>query len=182
MIYHETSLSYRLDQLMKPENLPPFNLKWAWVLGYEGLYAVSENADIYSMKRMKILKHRISGNTKYLKIDLYKDGVRKTVNIHRLVYEAFHGKIPPNHHIDHINNNCHDNYLSNLCLMTNEDHIKKHKPFFCEGISLKYPYRKEFSNVYEIEQSGLDCNEIKKAIKKGQSYNGWYWFNRGGSE
>ena len=177
MTYHNNSFSYRLDEYMKPENLPPFRLKWAWVFGYEGLYAISEYADIYSMKSMKTLKPRKTGNTNYFKVDLYKNGQRKTYNIHSLVYEAFHGKIPANHQIDHKNNNCEDNRLINLELLSVENHIKKHQTFQCVGISMKFPYRKEFNNVYEIEQNGFNCKKIKQSIQSGTSYNHYYWFD-----
>ena len=107
---------------------------WKDVLGYEGLYQVSNYGRVKSLERM--VKHYPSGekvvseillkpyNTiKYLQVGLCKDGVRKTYSVHRLVWMAFNGEIPEGYEINHINEDKTDNRLENLSLMSHKDNI-----------------------------------------------------------
>lgn len=55
--------------------------------GYNN-YLVSENGEVYSIKSKKYIKPRINENN-YLIIDLYKNNLRKTYKLHRLVAQAF---------------------------------------------------------------------------------------------
>lgn len=177
----KTNLEYWLSKALDPDEYNQSHpIHWAWAYGYEGVYAVSELGDIYSMKLGRALKPRITGTNKYKKVDLYKDGKRKTQSVHKVVWQAFHGEIPEGHNIDHVNNNREDNRLCNLRLMTFEDHMLKHSNFYVKALCSTYPYEKEFTNLYEIKQAGLNINKIKQAMKSGTKYNGFYWFgNRG---
>lgn len=108
---------------------------WKDILGYEGLYQASNLGRIKSVDRTKIGKsgceviwkgrilHQYSnnGNNTYLKVRLSKDGVIKNHYVHRLVWEAFNGKIPELMQVNHIDENCHNNLLSNLNLMTSKE-------------------------------------------------------------
>ena len=47
---------------------------------------------------------------------------------HRIVWEAFNGKIPANLEIDHKDRNKHNNKLSNLRLVTHSDNLLNRKP------------------------------------------------------
>lgn len=49
---------------------------WADAVGYEGLYQVSNNGDIFSIKSNKILKQSHKG--RYKKVNLCKNGVVTT--------------------------------------------------------------------------------------------------------
>ena len=71
------------------------NEVWKDVVGYEGLYKVSNKGNVFSVGRRDsrgvkrggiILKPRYSGNG-YLQVDLRNNGKRKTKYIHRLVTE-----------------------------------------------------------------------------------------------
>lgn len=61
--------------------------------------------------------------------------VRKTVYVHRMVYEAFKGEIPEGMEIDHINTIKTDNRLENLRVVTHQENVlnpitlAKHKEF-----------------------------------------------------
>ena len=50
------------------------------------------------------------------------------VRAHRMVWEAFNGRIPSYLEIDHIDRNKHNNKLSNLRLVTHSENCKNKKP------------------------------------------------------
>lgn len=106
---------------------------WKDIIGYEGLYQVSNLGRIKSVDRYvkhpiyglmhikeRILKFGISGNG-YLIVGLYRDGKQTPKLVHRLVAEAF---IPnPNNltDVDHLNTNRTDNRVENLRWCTHKE-------------------------------------------------------------
>lgn len=85
--------------------------EWREVPGYEGLYEVSDWGRI--RRNGKILKTRNNGHG-YLHVDLCKNGLVKTINIHRLVALAFLQN--PNNYpqINHIDEDKTNNAVENL--------------------------------------------------------------------
>lgn len=77
---------------------------WAEIRGYEDLYYVSTDGEVYSVRRKKILKPW-KNEIGYLLVTLRKDGVKKNVRVHRLVAEAF---IPNPHGYPQINHKDED--------------------------------------------------------------------------
>lgn len=97
---------------------------WKDVLGFQGIYQASNLGRIKSFKygREKILKPRINARGYFL-VMLCKDGVQKNHYIHRLVYEAFNGKIPQGLVVNHLNEIKTDNRLENLEICTHKENI-----------------------------------------------------------
>lgn len=75
---------------------------WCDVVGYEGLYMVSNKGRIKSHTRMvdypdgtkrlaygKLIKRNIDSQTGYPRVHLSKNGISTTYNVHRIVAEAF---------------------------------------------------------------------------------------------
>ena len=95
---------------------------WKDVVGYEGLYKVSNKGNIHSLERLnsrgrkcggRMLKprHHAGG---YLRVSLYENGIKKDELVHRLVLEAFvenPNNLPEVNHRDEVKDN---NELSNL--------------------------------------------------------------------
>lgn len=90
---------------------------WKDIIGYEGLYQISNLGNVKSLRRNIILKPYLRGsraNNKYLCVDLYLNRKSNTQSIHRLVAEAFIAN--PNHlpEVHHKDENKLNNFVSNL--------------------------------------------------------------------
>lgn len=96
--------------------------KWKDINGYEGLYQISNNGNVYSVRRQSIMKPSNSSNG-YLTVNLYKDGGLKHYRIHRLVAEAFIPNTDNKPCVDHINTVITDNRLENLRWCTYEENM-----------------------------------------------------------
>lgn len=87
------------------------------IKGYEGLYAVDSNGNVYSLvtnasRRKRILKPYYKNG--YLAVHLYKDGKCKHFYIHRLVAEAFLENKSDYKEVNHIDCNKTNNSVGNL--------------------------------------------------------------------
>lgn len=99
---------------------------WKDVVGYSGLYSVSDQGRVRSLERkvrhgqgtMKIVKERIlkpSLNIKgYVKYTLNKNNKSETINSHKLVLEAFRCLKPKGLNASHKDGDQVNNELSNL--------------------------------------------------------------------
>lgn len=104
---------------------------WKDVIGYEGLYQVSNLGRVKSLgndktRKEKILKSSSDGKG-YLKFCLNSNQKRKTIRIHQLVAITFLNHAPCGHElvIDHINDNRSDNRVDNLQIVTQRFNVRK---------------------------------------------------------
>jgi len=102
---------------------------WKDVIGYEGLYKVSNLGRVKSLPRNgtikteRVLVQKIAWN-KRKQIALNKDDKRKSYCVHRLVAKAFLGLPKEKHEVNHIDGNPQNNEVSNLEWVTKSDNIK----------------------------------------------------------
>jgi hypothetical protein len=88
------------------------------LMGYEGLYMINKEGDVYGYKYKKILKQHINYKG-YLFVHISKENNGKTPLIHRLIAIQF---IPnPNNYpqIDHIDRDKKNNNINNLRWVNN---------------------------------------------------------------
>ena len=84
------------------------------IKGYEGLYKITDNAEVINIKTGQILKPW-TNNKGYKCVDLRKDGKRTHLLLHRIMAEAF-VQNPNNHpivlHLDNDKNNLNPTNLA----------------------------------------------------------------------
>ena len=111
--------------------------QWKYIIGYEGLYMISDFGRVKSLGQIvkrgrgvlfnmpeKILKLGLTQNG-YLHTSFYKGSIAKTMKIHTLVWDHFgetkrNGFVLQVDHIDEIKTN---NWIGNLRLLTSRDNI-----------------------------------------------------------
>ena len=163
---------------------------WKDIKGYEGYYKISNTGKVKSLARVRgkcnallserILKPRYDKRG-YVQYILYKEGIKKSIKSHHLVWEQFgdgkrSGRII---NIDHIDNDKKNNNIENLQLLTNRQNLSKgkinnnkssqytgvYKPKKLEGyqafitINKKHIYLGRFKT--EIEASDAYQNALK---------------------
>lgn len=108
---------------------------WKPVVGYEGLYEVSDKGRVKSIptsrKRGCIRKTPCTAQG-YPAVDLRHNGKRKTCTVHMLVLTAFVGERPPGYECRHLNGNRSDSRLENLAWGTpaeNDEDRRRHGTF-----------------------------------------------------
>lgn len=142
---------------------------WKDIVGYEGIYEISNAGIIKSIKnnknkKEKTLKHFVDNN--YHRVCLCKNGHKKRFMVHRLVAEAF---IPnPNNYpeVNHKDENKENNYVGNL-----EWCNKKY--------NMNYGTQKERSRLKNIE---TQKNPIFQMDKYGNIIKLWKSANRAQKE
>jgi hypothetical protein len=97
---------------------------WKNVIGYEGLYLVSNLGRMYSVKPKHLLKIYVNVLNGYCQIPLSKDKTRKSYRVHRLVAQAFIPNPFNKKEVNHINKNITDNTVENLEWNTGTENIR----------------------------------------------------------
>lgn len=171
--------------------------EWKDIVGYEGLYQVSNLGRIKSLGRYvnnnggleyregKIMKSA-KNNNDYLFIGLWKDGIRKNHTIHRLVAQAFidnPNNFPEINHKDEDKTNnrvenlewCNSKYNCNYGTH-NERMVKSHlKPILQFSKDGEFIRRWE-SGTQVKRELGFNQSNITKCLKgKKKTCGGYVW-------
>ena len=157
--------------------------KWKSIAGYEGLYEVSDQGRVKSLKygKEKILKPR-KHTCGYLQVGLYKDGQNKVSLIHRLVAEAF---IPNPNNLETINHKDEvktNNAVGNLEWMSQGDNVAYSQPQWAKRSVQMFDKKTgellaTFPSTHEAERvTGINQGSISKCcLGKLKSSGGYIW-------
>lgn len=158
---------------------------WRPIVGYEGLYEVSNFGRVKSLNYNHTGKEKIMKPNKdkggYLKVGLCKNGKRYQKLVHRLVAEAFLSNPYNLPEVNHINEVKTDNRVQNIeycdraynssygtrnerIAKTEMNHPKKSKIVF--QYSLDGTFIKEFPSVSQIEREiGFSHGNISRCCR-----------------
>lgn len=139
---------------------------WKDVVGYEGVYQISNKGRVKSLDRFCIFNgsRRIRrgnimkpfDNRGYLRVGLYKDSKQKKLFIHRLVAEAFIPRPAGKDFINHIDGDPKNNRIENLEWCTpRENTIHAYKT----GL-MPFGYKGEEGVIISDYNSGYHMSEI----------------------
>ena len=87
--------------------------EWKNVIGYEGLYEVSNIGNVRNVRRNTLLKLS-KNNYGYIQVSLYKNGIRTGLKVHRLVAEAFLPNPDNLPQVNHLDEDKTNNRVENL--------------------------------------------------------------------
>lgn len=126
-----------MNKRLRNENIEILpNEEWRDVVGYEGLYMVSNRGRVFSLTR---IRYNGTGNTgkiykgrmlkgeycrNYYCVSLRKDGKAKLCKVHRLVAIAFISNFENKPQIDHIDGNPKNNNVWNLRWVTPQENVR----------------------------------------------------------
>ena len=100
---------------------------WKSVIGYVGLYEVSNHGNVRSLKRAttsgKMIKPYVNTRNNYVYVCLSKNNIKKQYRVHRLVMTAF-SQEHRGMQINHIDGNKQNNNLNNLEWCTQSENMK----------------------------------------------------------
>ena len=170
---------------------------WKDVVGYEGLYKVSNKGNIKSVGRFveynKHHKHtkqfrkskkltQVIMKNNYLRVEMSKNNVHKLILVHRIVEQAFIPNQLNKKQVNHINGIKTDNRVENLEWATCKENMKhawdhnlykNNKPILQikDGIIVA-----EYRSAYECRKLGYSPQGIGKvALGKRKSAYGFQW-------
>lgn len=169
---------------------------WKPVVGYEGLYEVSNWGRVKSVKRLvksprgyRTVCERILKPTKdshgYLCVSLHKEGKMKFVKIHRLVAEAFLDNTDNLPCVNHKDENPLNNVVSNLewCTYKYNNNYgtarqrmaeKQSKPVL--QYDLECNFIKEWKSTRECKRNGFNQGHIAACCRgERKTHKGFIW-------
>ena len=153
------------------------------IKGYEGIYAVTEDGQVWSYIKNKFL--RPTGKT-YKGVCLCKDGKHTTYYVHRLVAEAY---LPnPNNlpQVNHKDENPTNNHVNNLewCdrfYNMNYGTVKQRLADMRKGTTLSDEYKSAIKHTctekYGIPVICVELNKVYSSIADATRETGFRWIS-----
>ena len=162
---------------------------WRWVVGYEGVYMVSNFGNVMSVPcmqtrrghqyykvGMEVLSH--DNGRGYKVISLYKDGIQHQTTVHRLVAEAFIPNKENLPEVNHMDGNKSNNHVENLEWVTKSENIRHARDVLNvftanrrlteeQILAIREDGRteKEIGHLYGISQTSVNAIKIGKTYK-----------------
>jgi hypothetical protein len=164
--------------------------EWRDVPGYEGLYQVSDKGRVRSLDRVvpdsrwglnrkpgKVLQpnpHSVMG---YLRVVLYRQGVRRNFDVHQLVALAFIGLRPEGMEVCHNSGDVNDNRVENVRYDTRSGNMRDRARHGTYGLPVvRLSDGKAFSSISEaLRASSSKHVAIRKHCDQQVRNPKWRW-------
>jgi hypothetical protein len=130
------------------------------VRGYPN-YLIYPDGRVYNKKYKRFLKPSDNGQG-YLKVDLCKDGERKTHSIHRLVAEQYIPNPDNKPEVDHIYRDRKDNRVENLQWVTSSENSQN----ICVRKDNKLKHKNIFIHQYTVNDKEYIYYKYKKTYNQ----------------
>lgn len=142
------------------------------IKGFED-YLIDEKGNVYSKHRNRFLNTCIRGDG-YAMVGLYKDGMRKNFQIHRLVAEAFIPNPDGLPQVNHKDENKLNNNVDNLEWCTAQYNLTYGNRIFkaCQKRKENDPEGKSYIRSMETRQKNNPHNECFKKTVATRTLNG----------
>jgi hypothetical protein len=145
---------------------------WKPIPGYEGLYEVSNEGRIKTLRNKRILKPNIN-STGYEQVCFCVNGEAHTVQVHRIVAGVFCEKPAGKNIVDHINAIPTDNRAENLRWVTQKENVRfgrmvKRAVIRSDG--------KRYGCMNDVKDDGFEPKNVHKCCKgKRKTAGGYGW-------
>jgi hypothetical protein len=141
--------------------------KWLPIVGYEGLYEVSDYGRIRSVARVARygrLRRFSRTHDDYWKVQLSAGGLNRHFFVHELVSVAFLGPRPEAAQIDHVDGDRGNNRLSNLCYVTQKENLRA-------AVLRRGEWRKYYPHRGNCKRKLSDAQvlEVRRLLTEGMS-------------
>lgn len=156
---------------------------WKDIVGYEGLYQISNYGNIVSIKNRwgkrskprNVSKHITEKG--YERVGLYKDNTQKLFMVHKLVMLAFNPMNGENLEINHKNYIRSDNRLENLEWLTHKDNVRYSKAKKINQYDLQGNFIKTWDCIRDVEKKlKIDHRQISDCLNERQkTCHGYIW-------
>lgn len=161
MKYTETGLSV---ELVKDENGKLVEFEWRDVVGFEGIYKVSNYGHVRTVKTGRLRKINPDTQTGYMKLTLSLPGSKlKCLSVHRMVAKAF---LPNYDNLPEVNHKDLDkcnNIVTNLEWSTREDNYRHALDNgACGGSRNKKLTVDQVSKIRELRLKGFTQSKLAK--------------------
>lgn len=152
--------------------------EWRPVLGWEGIYDVSDLGRVRRIARGKGCRPGVVrgglDNYGYPRVDLTFRGRRRLVRVHRLVAEAFLGPLPGGMETRHLNGDSSDARLVNLAYGTHAENMRDMVEHGRSGRSKTHcPHGHEYTieNTYIDHRGARNCRICRVRWYRNQRAN-----------
>jgi|SRR5690625_2527112 len=160
---------------------------WKHIPGFEGLYLVSKNGEVFSVPRNGTkggLLKQYTDRYGYKKVVIYKNNKPHYRTVHRLVAEAFISNPKNLKTVNHKDGNKLNNHVDNLEWMSVEDNMKhsfkrglqriQNQPIIATRLSDEKNIR-FFSQKETARKLGIHQRSIWRAMKQQRPLHGYYF-------
>lgn len=135
---------------------------WKDVVGYEGLYQVSNFGRVKNKENKIKAQHPQNGG--YLIVHLYRYGEHKAKTVHRLVASAFISNNSNKSEVNHIDGNKKNNKIKNLEWITPKEN-QKHSRSILNNICGKKAKKVKCVETGEIFISTGEASRLKRVAQ-----------------